>query len=97
MKAIYNQIIERLNYMKENSIPISDISHEYKFVPVEPLKENQFYQAELVDGEEKIIIRIWGSDHSGELEYRKDTYHNEIEYIDAHGMSKRVEYMYLAD
>jgi len=97
MINIYNQIIGNINTMRDECTPISDIGHQNGFLSVPTQAENEFYRAELSNGNEKIIISIYGSDHSGELSYRKDTYHNKIEYLNGNGEYTCKEYMYIAD
>lgn len=97
MLSIYKQIVSRFSHMRDNCIPISDVSNEFGFVVVDPKEDGEFYRAERKEGKEIIVIRIWGSNHSGELQFKKDTYHNEIEYIDANGKNHSSEYMYLMD
>lgn len=97
MLKIYNELVSRFNILAENHTPISNIANDYGFKPVENRGETEFYRAELSDGDEMIIIRIWGSDHSGELQYRKDTYHNEVCWKHKDGSFESSEYMYLDD
>ena len=95
MLSIYNQIVAKFPYMKDNCIPLSNISKDFGFVMVEPKEDSEFYRAERKENKEKMIIRIWGNDHSGELQLKKDTCHNEVEYIDSNGICHSKEYMYL--
>lgn len=78
-------------------MPISEWGHIYNFDTIATIKENEFYRSELKTDKEKIVLSIWGSDHSGELTYKKDTYHNIVEYWDANGNYFITEYMYLSD
>lgn len=94
---IYNQIISKFTDMQEKCIPISNIGNDFGFLNVATKEDNEYYRAELIEDHEKITISIWGSDHSGELQYRTDTYHNLIEYMDEQGSCLSMEYMYLAD
>lgn len=97
LKEIYNKIINsELPILIKNESPISDISGKYGFNRVENNTNDEYYRAELLRGEEKISIYIVGSDHSGELQYRKDTIHNIIKYTNK-GSTISKEYMYLSD
>lgn len=98
LKEIYNEIINsELPILIKNESPISDISGKYGFNQVENNINDEYYRAELLQGEEKISIYIVGSDHSGELQYRKDTIHNIIKYTNKEGSTISEDYMYLAD
>ena len=94
---IYRQIVSECRNMENFHIPISDIGLKFNFTRVETQEADEFYRAILSNGDEQIVLRIWGSDHSGELQYKKDTYHNEVKYTNAKGESYRHSYMYLVD
>ena len=97
MRSIYDMIISKTDEYKNSCTPISEWGHIYNFVNIDIVNEKEYYRSELVLGKEKIILSIWGSDHSGELTCRKDTYHNVVEYWDTNGNYHTVEYMYLAE
>lgn len=98
MLNIYNTIVGRFEYLKQNGIPISNLTDEFGFVIVnDSLREEEFFKAIIQNTRELLTIRVFGSDHVGELQYRKDICYNAIEYVDENGKIYSSQYMYLMD